>query len=103
MRKVYEDLVAAELAEVIDICFDGRTFHFDEEVEIEDYVINVSGSIDYAYTREDDTDAIYITWMQADIKSIEVSKDEDSEAEDIHLNETFVKKYLEQYLMERWK
>ena len=100
MRKVYEDLVARELLEAIDIYWDGKSIDFDKEVEIDpEVLINVKGSIDYTYNYEPDTNATYMTWVSVTIDDITVMEDEDGETPHVSINEAFVKKYLEQYLM----
>ena len=105
MRKVYEDLLAEELAEVIDLYYDSKSIEFDEEIELEsELFITTKGTIDYTHRREDDTNSVYITWIDVNIYSIEIAQYRDGEQITPtiqHLNPNFVEKYLEQYLMNR--
>lgn len=100
MRKVTEDIVARELLADIDIYWDGKRIDFDREVEIEHDVIHVKGSIDYTYSYEEDTNATTMTWVSVDIEECDVSRDEDYPGMATRVNEAFIKKYLEQYLIE---
>lgn len=101
MRKVLEDSVARELLNEIDIYWDGNRIDFEKEIEIDPgvYVV-VKGSIDYTYNYEPDTNGTYMTWVSVDIEDVTVLEDEDGNAPFVSINESFVEKYLEQYLMD---
>jgi hypothetical protein len=104
MNKVYEDILASELADAIDIYWDGSRIKLSHTIEIDnDLFADVNGHIDYEYTREEDTNAIYMTWVSVTIDSMNVEQYEDGELIEKapHLNEVFVKKYLEQYLLSK--
>lgn len=101
MRKVLEDTVARELLNEIDVYWDGNRIDFEKEVEIDQgvYVV-VNGSIDYTYNYEEETNATYMTWVDVTIDDIAILEDEDGNTPNVSINETFVEKYLEQYLMD---
>lgn len=100
MRKVIEDTIAREVVSSIDIYWDGRRIDFNVDVEIEDDIVAVKGCVDYTYAYEEDTNATTMTWVEVTIDDIVVSHDEDSTRLPVSINERFVKKYLEQYLIE---
>lgn len=101
MRKVLEDIVARELLNEIDIYWDGNRIDFEQEIEIDSEVyVVVKGSIDYTYNYEEETNGTYMTWVSVDIEDIAILEDEDGNTPNVSINETFVEKYLEQYLMD---
>lgn len=100
MRKVLEDAVARELLNEIDIYWDGDSINFDKEVEVDQVYVAVKGCIDYTYNCEADTNATYMTWVDVTIDDITILEDEDGNTPNVSINETFVEKYLEQYLMD---
>lgn len=100
MNKVIEDAIAREVVSDIDIYWDGRRIDFNVDVEIEDDIVTVKGCVDYTYAYEEDTNATTITWVEVTIDDIIVSHDEDSTRLPVNVNERFVKKYMEQYIIE---
>ena len=104
MNKVYEDLLAEDIAETIDICWDGEPIAFWHNVELEvELFADVKGRVDYTYSYDEDTNSTRMTWVNVTIDSLTFDKYEDGELTDKapHLNEVFVKKYLEQYLLQK--
>lgn len=102
MRKVYEDTIAQEIVGSIDIYWDGKTIEFDESVDIDlDASVQVVGSIDYTMRHEEDTDSTYMTWVSVDIREVNIIQYKDGEeiTPTFHLNERFIQKYMEQYLL----
>lgn len=104
MRKVLEDILAEDIAESIDIRWDGEPIKFWHNVELEvELFADVKGRIDYTYEYEEETNSTRMTWVNVTIDSLSLEKYEDGELTDKapHLNEVFVKKYLEQYLLQK--
>lgn len=103
MTKILEDLLAEDIAQSIDITWDGHTIEFWHNVELEcELFADVRGTVDYTYEYEEDTNALIMTWCSVDIESLDVQQYKDGEPTTTpHLNEVFVKKYLEQYLMSK--
>ena len=104
MNKVYEDLLAEDIADSIDIYWDGEPIEFWHNVELEvELFADVKGRVDYTYSYEEDTNSTRMTWVNVTIDSLTFDKYEDGELTDKapHLNEVFVKKYLEQYLLQK--
>lgn len=104
MRKVLEDLLAEDIAQSIDICWDGQPVDFWRNVELENELFaDVKGRVDYTYSYEEDTDSTRMTWVNVTIDSLTLDQYEDGEKTDKapHLNEGFVKKYIEQYLLQK--
>lgn len=101
MNKVYEDLLAQELSEVIEINWDNHPVTFSETIEIDNELfVQIRGTVNYLSEYEEDTNYDYMVWVDVDIEYMEVTQYEDGESvPPVHINEKFVKKYLEQYLM----
>lgn len=104
MRKVYEDLLAEEIAGSIDICWDGEPIKFSHQVELENELfVETSGIVEYTYEYDESTDYIYMTWCSVTIEDLSVNqfRDGDEITPNVHFNSRFVEKYTEQYLMKR--
>lgn len=104
MRKVLEDILAEDTAESIDIYWDGREIEFWHNVELEtELFADIRGRVNYEYEYEEDTNSTRMTWVEVTIDSLSLDKYEDGMLTDKapHLNEVFVKKYLEQYLLQK--
>lgn len=101
MRKVLEDVLAAELIQAIDITWDGQTTQFSHNIELEPELhVDIKGCVDYTY-RCDEDGTLSMTWVNVTIEDMTVQKYKDGEKTSTpHLNEVFVKKYTEQYLMD---
>lgn len=101
MRKVLEDSLAEDLIQAIDITWDGRTTPFHHNVELEpELYVDIKGCVDYTYQSTEDG-TLSMTWVNVTIEEMTVQKYKDGELVSApHLNEVFVKKYTEQYLME---
>ena len=102
MRRVMEDVVAQELSDIIEINWDNQPINFHEAIELEsETFVEISGTVKYLSTYEEDTNSTYMEWVDVDIDEMEITQYRDDEPIEptIHLNETFIKKYLEQYLM----
>lgn len=101
MNKVFEDLLAQELSEVIEIRWDNHPVTFSETLEIDNELfVQIRGTVNYLSEYEEETNYHHMVWMDVDIEYMEVTQYEDGEPiPPIHINEKFVKKYLEQYLM----
>jgi hypothetical protein len=101
MRKVLEDDLARDLIQAIDITWDGRTTPFYHNVELEpELYVDIRGHVDYTYRRTEDN-TLSMTWVNVTIEEMTVQQYKDGEKTATpHLNEAFVKKYIEQYLME---
>ena len=101
MRKVLEDSLARDLIQAIDITWDGRTTPFYHNVELEpELYVDIRGYVDYTYRRTEDN-TLSMTWVNVTIEEMTVQQYKDGEKiATPHLNEAFVKKYTEQYLME---
>lgn len=101
MRKVLEDDLALDLIQAIDITWDGRTTSFHHNVELEpELYVDIRGYVDYTYRRTEDN-TLSMTWVNVTIEEMTVQQYKDGEKiATPHLNEAFVKKYTEQYLME---
>lgn len=100
MNKVLEDLIALELSNRIDFYWDGSRVKFSDEVEVDQGIsVYVEGYFDYTYCHEDDTNGIYMTWVEVNITDLTVMEDEDGNVPNVSINKSFVEKYLEQYLL----
>jgi len=101
MNKVYEDLLAQELSEVIEINWDNHPVTFSETIEINNELfVQIRGTVNYLSEYEEETNYHHMVWMDVDIEYMEVTQYKDGEPiPPVHINEKFVKKYLEQYLM----
>lgn len=101
MRKVLEDSLAEDLVQAIDITWDGRTTPFHHNVELEpELYVDIKGCVDYTYQSTEDG-TLSMTWVNVTIEEMTVQKYKDGELVSApHLNEVFVKKYTEQYLLE---
>lgn len=103
MRKVLEDALAEDLAEAIEftITWDGQTTQFWHNVELEpELYVDISGHVDYTYRCDEDGN-LSMTWCNVTIEKMTVQKFADGEEVTApHLNEVFVKKFTEQYLMD---
>jgi CRISPR/Cas system CSM-associated protein Csm5 (group 7 of RAMP superfamily) len=104
MRKVLEDICAEDTAQSIDIYWDGQPVTFWHNVELENELFfDIRGRVDYTYSYEEDTNSTRMTCVNVTIDSMSLDQYEDGELTDKapHLNEVFVKKYLEQYLLQK--
>lgn len=101
MRKVLEDDLARDLIQAIDITWDGRITPFYHNVELEpELYVDIRGHVDYTYQSTEDG-TLSMTWVNMTIEEMTVQQYKDGEKTTTpHLNEVFVKKYTEQYLME---
>ena len=101
MRKVLEDALAEDLVEAIEITWDGQTTKFWHNVEIEpELYVDIIGHVDYTYRCDQDGNPS-MTWVNVTIEKMTVQKFADGEEITApHLNEVFVKKFTEQYLMD---
>ena len=101
MRKALEDSLARDLVQAIDITWDGRATSFYHNVELEpELYVDIKGYVDYTYQSTEDG-TLSMTWVNVTIEDITVQQYKDGEKiVTPHLNEVFVKKYTEQYLME---
>ena len=100
MRKVLEDSLARDLVQAIDITWDGQTTKFWHNVELEpELYVDIKGHVDYTYQSTEDG-TLSMTWVNVTIEEMTVQQYKDGEKiVTPHLNEAFVKKYTEQYLM----
>ena len=101
MRKVLENALAEDLAQAIEITYDGQTTKFWHNVELEpELYVDISGHVDYTY-RCDKDGTPSMTWVNVTIEKMTAQQYRDGMGiVTPHLNEAFVKKYTEQYLME---
>lgn len=103
MRFLAEDRIASEIAEEIKCNFDYSNrigqIEFDYEIELDDEVLYIEGSMIYEVKYEDDVDYAYISWASIDITS-STSYNDDGDEIKFNYNVSKIEKYIKNYLTE---
>lgn len=103
MRFLAEDRIASEIAEEIKCNFDYSNrigqFEFDYEIELDDEVLYIEGSMIYEVKYEEDVNYAYISYASIDISNA-LAYDEDGDETKFEYNVSKIEEYIKNYLTE---
>ena len=103
MRFLAEDIIASEIAEEIKRNFDynysSGSIDFDYEIELDDEVLYIEGSMIYEVKYEEDVNYAYISYASIDISNA-LAYYEDGDETKFEYNVNKIEEYIKNYLTE---